>query len=57
MSISTHTAAPQRPASRPATAPEEDRGGEVRLYTDQAQTDRALGTGRQEYGLLSVCWD
>jgi hypothetical protein len=38
-------------------AEEEDWGGEVRVYADQAQTDRALGLGRQEYGLLSVWWD
>ena len=36
---------------------EEDWGGEVHVYKDQAETDRALGTGRQEYGLLSVWWD
>jgi hypothetical protein len=38
-------------------AEEEDWGGEVHVYKDQAETDRALGTGRQEYGLLSVWWD
>ena len=36
---------------------EEDWGGEVHVCKDQAETDRALGTGRQEYGLLSVWWD
>lgn len=36
---------------------EEDRGGEVRVYADQKETDMALGMGRQEYGLLSVWWD
>jgi hypothetical protein len=38
-------------------AEEEDWGGEVHLYRDQEEIDRALGTGRQEYGLLSVWWD
>src|SRR5262249_12686462 len=38
-------------------AEEEDWGGEVRVYHDQQEMDRALGTGRQEYGLLSVWWD
>ena len=36
---------------------EEDWGGEVRVYEDQGEIDRALGTGREEYGLLSVWWD
>ena len=26
-------------------------------YDDQQETDDALGTGRQEYGLISVWWD
>jgi hypothetical protein len=38
-------------------ADEEDWGGEVRVYEDQQEIDRALGTGRQEFGLLSVWWD
>jgi hypothetical protein len=36
---------------------EEDWGGEISLVEDQEEIDRALGTGRQEYGLLSVWWD
>jgi len=36
---------------------EEDWGGETHVYEDQAEIDRALGTGREEYGLLSVWWD
>ncbi len=36
---------------------EEDWGGEVRVFDDQKEIDRALGTGRQEYGLMSVWWD
>lgn len=36
---------------------EEDWAGEVQVYEDQADIDQALGTGRDEYGLLSVWWD
>jgi hypothetical protein len=36
---------------------EEDWGGEVQVHEDQEEIDRALGTGRQEYGILSVWWD
>jgi hypothetical protein len=36
---------------------EEDWGGQVQVYKDQAEIDRAVGTGRQELGLLSVWWD
>lgn len=35
----------------------EDWGGEVQVHTDREDTDNALGTGRQECGLLSVWWD
>src|SRR5262245_8829525 len=38
-------------------AEEEDWGGEVRVYEERQEIDRALGTGRQGYGLLSVWWD
>ncbi len=38
-------------------AEEEDWGGEVRVVEDQEEIDRALGSGRQEYGLLSIWWD
>ena len=38
-------------------AEEEDWGGQVQVYEDQAEIDQALGIGRQEYGLLSVWWD
>jgi hypothetical protein len=38
-------------------AEEEDWGGEVQVYEDQAEIDRALGAGRMEYGLMSVWWD
>ncbi len=40
-----------------AVAEAEDWGGEATVHADQEDTDRALGTGRQEYGLLSVWWD
>ncbi|MBI4602325.1 MAG: hypothetical protein HY721_10230 [Planctomycetes bacterium] len=36
---------------------EEDWGGEVQVFEEQADIDRALGTGRREHGLLSVWWD
>lgn len=36
---------------------DEDWGGMVRVYEDQEEIDGALGTGRSEYGLLSVWWD
>lgn len=38
-------------------AEEEDWGGEIQLYLDEEEIDRALGTGRQEYGLLGIWWD
>lgn len=38
-------------------AEDEDRGGEVVVYKNQDEIDRALGMGRQEYGLLSIWWD
>ena len=38
------------------TIEDEDWGGEVRVYQNQADIDRALGSGRG-YGLLSVWWD
>jgi hypothetical protein len=47
-----------RDAERLARVAEsEDWGGEVQVHRDPEETDRALGTGRQEYGLLSVWWD
>jgi hypothetical protein len=47
----------ERAAQLARLAEEEDWGGEVRVFEDQQDIDRALGTGRQEYGLLSVWWD
>ena len=38
-------------------AQDEDWGGEVQVFKELAETYRALGTGRQEYGLLSIWWD
>jgi hypothetical protein len=29
----------------------------VQVFEDQEEIDRALGTGRDEYGLLTVWWD
>ncbi len=40
-----------------AIVDEEDWGGEVWLTEDQEEIDRALGSGRQEYGLVHVWWD
>jgi len=36
---------------------EEDWGGEVYVFENQEDIDGALGTGRDEYGLLRVWWD
>ena len=38
-------------------AEEEEWCGMVQLYRNQEDIDRALGTGREEYGLLSIWWD
>ncbi len=38
-------------------AEEEDWAGEVVVFDDQSEIDRALGTGRQGYGLVSIWWD
>ena len=38
-------------------ADDEDWGGEARVYTDQDEIDRAVGTGRRGHGLLSVWGD
>jgi hypothetical protein len=36
---------------------QEDIGAMPSIHDDLVETDRALGTGRQTYGLLSVWWD
>jgi hypothetical protein len=36
---------------------DEDWAGEVVVYKHQDEIDRALGTGRDDFGLLSVWWD
>ena len=36
---------------------EEGWGGEALLHENQQELDRALGTGRQEYGLVTIWWD
>jgi hypothetical protein len=38
-------------------AEEEDWGGEVYVHKNQDDIDGALGTGGDEYGLLTVWWD
>ena len=38
-------------------ADEEDWAGEVQVVEDQQEIDRALGTGRDEYGLVTIWWD
>jgi hypothetical protein len=53
--ILTRTHALARELAR--AAEEDDWAGEVRVYEDQKEIDRALGTGRRGYGLLSVWWD
>jgi hypothetical protein len=53
--ILTQTHALARELAR--IAEEEDWAGEVRVYEDQKEIGRALGSGRREYGLLSVWWD
>jgi hypothetical protein len=35
----------------------EDWAGEIQVHENQSDIDRALGTGRQEYGLISIWWD
>lgn len=53
--ILTPTHAQARELAR--IAEEEDWAGEVYVYKNQEEIDRALGTGRDEYGLVSVWWD
>jgi hypothetical protein len=36
---------------------DEDWGGEVQVYTDTEQVCSALGTGRENYALVTVWWD
>ncbi len=38
-------------------AEEEDWAGEIRVVEDQEEIDNALGTGRDEYGLVTIWWD
>ena len=45
------------PIRRAAIVREVDRGGEVQTHRDLEETDRTLGLGRQQYGLLSIWWD
>lgn len=38
-------------------AEEEEWGGEIQVFENQDEIDRALGIGRRPYGLLSIWWD
>jgi hypothetical protein len=38
-------------------AEEDEWAGDVYVYEDQDEIDGALGTGRDEYGILKVWWD
>jgi hypothetical protein len=38
-------------------AEDEDWGAMAQLYEDQSEIDRAVGVGRQGYGLVSFWWD
>jgi len=51
------TATREQARQMKAIIEEEDWAGEVWLTEDQEEIDRALGTGRQEYGLVNVWWD
>jgi hypothetical protein len=52
------TRTPEQARQLARIAEEEDWGGdEVQVFDNQQETDRALGTGRRGYGLLSVWWD
>ena len=51
------TATHEQARSLAQIANDEDWGGEVQVYTDQQEVDRALGTGRDEYGIMTVWWD
>jgi len=45
------------PGTLARIAADEDWAGEVVVYQRQDEIDRALGTGRQNNGLLSIWWD
>jgi hypothetical protein len=53
--VLTETRAQARQLAR--IAEDEEWAGEVQVYEDQRPIDRSLGSGRREYGLLSVWWD
>jgi hypothetical protein len=53
--VLTETLAQARELAR--IAEEDDWAGEVHVYENRDEIDRALGTGRDEHGLLSVWWD
>ena len=53
--VLTRTRAQARELAR--VVEQEDWAGAVQVYEDQRDIDDALGTGRQEYGLICVWWD
>lgn len=53
--VLTHT--PAQAQELAAAFEEAGMGAMPQLYDDRAETDMALGTGRREYGLLTVWWD
>ena len=55
LSVLTHT--PEGARELAAIFEQAEMGAMPRVYEDMAETDLALGTGRQRYGLLTVWWD
>lgn len=53
--VLTHTPAQARELS--AAFEDAEMGAMPHVHDDREETDMALGTGRQEYGLLTVWWD
>ena len=53
--VLTHTAAQARELA--TVFDQADMGAMPRVHEDMDKTDMALGTGREEYGLLTVWWD
>lgn len=51
------TATPDHARELARIIEDEDWGGMVQVYGDRDETDAALGTGRQVYGLVTVWWD
>jgi hypothetical protein len=51
------TPTPEQARQLARIAEEEDWAGEVYVHHDPREIDGALGTGRQEYGLMAIWWD